>query len=198
MQWIVSVMEGMGYWGILLLVMAENLYPPIPSEIILPLAGFLVAQGSFTLWGVVGSATAGAVLGALILYAAGCWLGMERIYSAVRRYGRYFFISEEHVQQSEHWFQKHGPWTVFFCRIVPVVRSLISIPAGLARQNWLTFIVFTAAGTFLWNLTLTMFGVSLGAAWPLVAEWVAYYKNVFLAVGLLGFCLFLFRRFRSR
>ena len=198
MQWIVSIMEGMGYWGILFLVMAENLFPPIPSEIILPLAGFLVAQGSFNLWGVVGSATAGAVLGALILYAAGRWFGMRRIYTAARRFGHYFAISEDRVQQSEHWFQKYGPWTVFFCRIVPVIRSLISIPAGLAKQNWTTFVFFTAAGTFLWNLALTMFGVSLGAAWPLVAEWVTYYERFLMVVVLIGLLLLFALRLRSR
>ena len=191
-------MESLGYPGIILVIFLENVFPPIPSEVILPFAGYLIAQGIFDFTQVVLAATLGAVLGAWVLYMAGQYLGMERIYFFVRKYGKFLTVREENVRKAEEWFTRYGSWTVFFCRMVPILRSLISIPAGLARMSLPVFVGYTAGGTFLWNLALVGSGVLLGAAWPIVSEWVSLYQNAVLFVGILVILGCVFWRLRCR
>src|SRR5690606_40170323 len=117
--------------GIILVVLLENLFPPIPSEVILPFAGFLTTAGALTLPGVIAASTTGSVLGAIALYFVGNGFGRERIYRIVDRYQRLLTVTPEHVQRAEDWFTRYGAHTVFFCRMIPIMRSIISIPAGL-------------------------------------------------------------------
>lgn len=198
MDWTARVMEAFGYPGIILVILIENLFPPIPSEIVLPFAGFMTTQGSLTLFGVVLAATAGSVLGALALYGIGLWFGRERIYGIVRRYGRWLTLTEADVQRTEDWFERYGMWTVFFCRMVPIMRSLISIPAGLVRMNMGLFVVYTAIGSAVWNLVLVGLGAALGATWDRVSHWVSIYQDVVIAVLLLGAAAFLLYRLLRR
>lgn len=200
MDWTTQVMQAYGYPGLVFIVLVENLFPPIPSEIVLPFAGFMTAQGALTLPGAVLAATMGSVLGAIALYWVGLWFGRERIYAIVERYGRILTISTADVQKTEDWFGKYGPLTVFFCRMVPVMRSLISIPAGLVQMRMPMFIFYTTVGSLIWNLVLVGLGAILGTAWPLVSQWVSYYQDVVLVilVALLLVGLFLLIRRKRR
>ena len=198
MDWTTRIMEALGYPGIVLVILIENLFPPIPSEIVLPFAGFMTTQGSLTLFGVVLASTLGSVLGAVALYAVGLWFGRERIYWIVRRYGRWLTVTEADVQRTEDWFERYGMWTVFFCRMVPIMRSLISIPAGLVRMNMGLFVVYTAIGSAIWNLVLAGLGAVLGAAWEQVSHWVGLYQEVVVAVLLLAAAAFLLYRLLQR
>ncbi|MEW8978084.1 MAG: DedA family protein [Symbiobacterium sp.] len=198
MNWITEIMEAFGYPGIVLVILIENLFPPIPSEIVLPFAGFMTTQGSLTLFGVVVAATFGSVLGALALYGVGVWFGRDRIYRIARRYGRWLTVGEQDVQRAEDWFARYGIWTVFFCRMVPVLRSLISIPGGLVRMNLAVFVLYTALGSVIWNLLLSGVGAVLGAAWPAVSRWVNLYQDVVIALLALAVAAFLLYRLASR
>lgn len=198
MDWPTQIMQAFGYPGILFVVLIENLFPPIPSEIVLPFAGFMTTRGSLTLFGVLTAATLGSVLGAIALYWVGQSVGRDRIYHIAARFGRILRVSERDVRRSEDWFQRYGTWTVFFCRMVPIMRSLISIPAGLVRMNLWVFIAYTAVGSLLWNLLLVGVGAALGTAWPMVTTWVGYYQNAVL-VGVVGIlavagCLRLYKK----
>lgn len=199
MDWTIQVMQAYGYPGLIFIVLVENLFPPIPSEIVLPFAGFMTAQGALTLPGTVLAATAGSILGAIALYWVGQWFGRERIYAIVDVYGRILTVTTADVQKTEDWFAKYGPLTVFFCRMVPVMRSLISIPAGLVRMPMPMFIFYTTAGSLIWNLVLIGLGAALGSAWEQVSQWVNYYQDaviVILAALLLVGLYFVIKRKR--
>lgn len=183
-------MQAFGYPGILLVVLIENLFPPIPSEIVLPFAGFLTQQGSLTFIGVLIASTLGSVLGAIALYYLGRWLGRDRIYLIVNRYGKWLTVTEENVQTAETWFTRYGTWTVFFCRMVPIIRSLISIPAGLIDMNLVTFTIYTTFGTLIWNTVLVGLGALLGANWHRVIGWIDTYQNIVLGLLILLFIAF--------
>ncbi|MGE5591038.1 MAG: DedA family protein [Bacillota bacterium] len=198
MDWSTGVMQTFGYPGIVLVVLIENLFPPIPSEVVLPFAGFLTTYGGLTVPGVAAAATLGSTLGATALYWIGMWLGRERIYRTVQRFGRALTVSERDVLRAEDWFQRHGTWTVFFCRMIPVLRSLISIPAGLVRMRLSVFIVYTALGSLVWNLLLIGLGAALGAAWPAVTAWLAYYRNLVFVVVAAVLLTIGFMRWRRR
>nr|MDQ3328133.1 DedA family protein [Chloroflexota bacterium] len=142
-EWIRDVVEGLGYAGIAFLILLENLIPPIPSELVLPFAGYLIDQGVYSPLGVLTAATTGSVVGALILYGLGAWFGEERVRGFVRRFGRWLFLREADVDRAEVWFIRHGAKAVLFGRLVPVVRSLVSLPAGVARMPLLQFVLFT-------------------------------------------------------
>lgn len=193
MDWTLDVMRDFGYWGVLVVVLLENLFPPIPSEVVLPFAGFLVGRGTLALPGVLIAASAGSVAGAFLLYGLGRLLGRERVRAIVRRHGRLLTVSEASLDRAEAWFDRYGTWTVFFCRMVPLLRSLVSIPAGLAGMNLALFGLYTAAGTLLWNTLLVGLGAALGAAWPQVTRWVSYYQDVVVAAVLLAAALLLWR-----
>lgn len=198
MDWAIRLMETLGYPGIVLVVLLENLFPPIPSEVILPFAGFITTSGALTLPGVIAASTLGSVLGALLLYFAGAWFGRERIYRFVERYERYLTVSPEHVTRAEAWFERHGVVTVLLCRMVPIMRSIISIPAGLVRMNLLTFTVYTAIGALVWNTALAGIGALLGSSWHLVSQWVSYYQDLVIAIGVLAVLAFVVSRLRAR
>ena len=134
-QWAQDLVETLGYPGLALLIALENIFPPIPSEVILPLAGFLSAQGDLWLPAAVLAATVGSVAGALGLYGVGAWLGEERLRSLIQRFGRWLALNEDDVDRANGWFARHGTKAVLIGRVIPVVRSLISIPAGVERTR---------------------------------------------------------------
>lgn len=143
-----------GYGGILLLMFIENVFPPIPSELIMPLAGFMVAQDKLTFIGTTLAGMAGSVLGALPLYYAGKKLGEERVKRLADRYGRWLTLSRQDIERASRWFHRHGGATVFVCRLIPGVRSFISVPAGIVGMNFLQFLAYTSIGTALWAALL--------------------------------------------
>lgn len=191
-------MEALGYPGIVLVVLVENLFPPIPSEVILPFAGFMTTTTPMTLAGVIAAATAGSVLGGLALYALGAWFGAERIERFVERYQKYLTVTPQHIRKAQDWFERYGVYTVFFCRMVPIMRSIISIPAGLVRMNLLTFTLYTLIGSLIWNGTLVGIGAALGASWPLVSHWVGLYQDVVKVIGILAAVVLVVWVFRPR
>ena len=172
--WAKDFVESAGYVGVFLMVVLENVFPPIPSEAILPLAGFLAGEGRFWLPAVILAATMGAVAGALILYYAAYWFGEARLRWLIRKYGKWFAVSERDLDSANAWFDHHGYKAVVLCRMVPIVRSLVSLPAGLRRMNLVPFIAYTAIGSGLWNSLLIVAGWWLGDNWEDVSHLVDY------------------------
>lgn len=196
--WARAVMESLGYAGIAGLVAVENLVPPIPSEVVLPLAGFFVSRGRFDFWLVVAAATVGSVVGAWALYGLGAVLGRERLYGLVTDHGRYLMVGEADLDTSFAWWDDHGGRAVLLGRLVPLVRSLISVPAGLAGMGLGRFTLYTAVGSGVWNGLLVGLGWYLGEEWERVVELTAAYEVV--AVGIMGLVVlaFLVHRWRTR
>jgi membrane protein DedA with SNARE-associated domain len=171
-QWILRMMSAAGSPAIVLLMFVENVFPPIPSELIMPLAGYLVSQGRLSLAGVILAGTIGSVLGALPLYWAGRKVGEERLKELADRHGRWVTVSSGEIEAARRWFDRHGAAAVFFCRLVPGVRSLISIPAGIAAMKLPAFLACTTAGSALWVGLLAWLGHIVGANFERVGEYL--------------------------
>jgi membrane protein DedA with SNARE-associated domain len=196
--WAQSIVSTMGYPGLLIVMFLENVFPPIPSEVILPLAGSLALEGRFTLLGVTLVGSLGSVVGAFLFYGLGFLFGEHRVRRLVRRYGRWMMLSEVDFDRALAWFDRYGETVIFFGRMVPIVRSLISVPAGMAEMNVAVFTAYTAVGTALWSFLLAFAGYLLGRSWVLASEWVSRYEKVTLVIGGLVVFVFLIRRFLQR
>lgn len=182
------MMEQFGYAGILSMMALENLFPPIPSEVILPFSGFMTSYTSLTFTGVLITSTTGSLLGAILLYALGRMLSVERLGEIVERHRRIFPFKKKDLDRGNDWFLKYGPWTVLFCRMIPLVRSVISIPAGMTKMNFALFTSLTLAGTLIWNFLLVYIGVLLGNSWTKIFKFMDIYSTVvylFLGAGFL-------------
>lgn len=175
--WIISIMSKYGYIGVFLLILIENIFPPIPSEVILPFSGFMTTVTTMNIFGVVTSATFGSVMGAVILYELGRVLNVDRIKKIVARWGYILRLTEEDIDKTNNWFQKHGYGAVFFGRMVPIIRSLISIPAGMAKMNMPKFILYTTLGTVIWNFALVFAGTLLGESWEKILDFMNVYSE---------------------
>jgi len=196
--WAQNVVSTMGYPGLVMVMFLENVFPPIPSEVILPLAGSLALQGRFTLLGVTAMGTVGSMLGALVFYLVGYLFGEQRVRVLLRRFGRWLMLSEADFDRALDWFDRYGEKVIFFGRMVPIVRSLISIPAGIAEMNLGYFGAYTAVGTALWSFLLALAGYLLGRGWELVSIWVSRYEKAALIVGILVVVVFFARRLLQR
>lgn len=201
-HWILDVMSRYGYLGLALLIMAENLFPPIPSEIILTFGGFMTTYTRMHIPGTVLSATVGSVGGALILYQAGRFLSPDRLDTLLSgRLGRILHLKKADIQKAADWFDSRGNYTVFFCRFIPIVRSLISIPAGMADMALGRFLWMTVAGSFLWNLILICAGAAAGTSWQKAVQYFGSYTQaakIVLGVGALVGGVVLVRRYIGR
>ncbi|MDA0302590.1 MAG: DedA family protein [Chloroflexi bacterium] len=180
-DWVIQVVDSLGYVGVALLVTLENVFPPIPSELILALAGFVASRGDATLIGMIVAATVGSLLGAWILYGAAYVFGPEPLKALVRRYERWIRITEGDLDTAERWFARWSTLAVLLCRCVPLVRSLISIPAGLSKMNFISFTVYTTIGSLVWNTIFVTAGYLLGERWELVLEYSEYFELFVLA-----------------
>lgn len=198
-HWILDVMSRYGYLGLALLIMAENLFPPIPSEIILTFGGFMTTYTRMHIPGAVLSATVGSVGGALILYQAGRFLSPDRLDTLLSgKLGRILHLKKADIQKAADWFDSRGNYTVFFCRFIPIVRSLISIPAGMADMALGRFLWMTVAGSFLWNLILICAGAAAGTSWQKAVQYFGSYTQaakIVLGVGALVGGVVLVRRY---
>jgi membrane protein DedA with SNARE-associated domain len=174
--WVLDVIAALGYVGLALLLIAENLFPPIPSEVVLPLAGFLVGRGDLGFWQALLASTLGSVAGALILYTLGRFGGRR----LVLRYGRFLRVDDDGLDRADGWFRRYGDWVVLFARVVPFARSVVSIPAGTMKMPVIRFTTMTALGSLAWNTLLIGAGVILGANWQRVDVWIGSYSNVVL------------------
>ena len=177
--WAVHLMETLGVVGAAIAIALENVFPPLPSEVILPLAGFTASQGSFGLVEAIAWTTVGSVVGAAVLYLVGALIGRERTRALV---GRIPLVSLSDVDRSEAFFTRHGRTAVFVGRMVPVFRSLISIPAGVERMPVGTFLLLTAAGSAIWNSIFVCAGYLLGENWHLVDQYAGIFQWVVIAV----------------
>ncbi|HET7662655.1 MAG TPA: DedA family protein [Rhodanobacteraceae bacterium] len=180
-SWITSIIHDMSYAGVIWLAFVENVFPPIPSELIMPLAGYLAAQGAMTLTGVIAAGTLGSVLGALLLYALAWWIGERRLMTFADRHGRWLTLTRQDVERASAWFARHGIWAVFACRMIPGLRSLISIPAGLQHMNLAGFVVATAAGSLAWTALLVYAGYALGANFGQVVSYIGPLSDAVIA-----------------
>lgn len=190
-SWITSVMEQFGYFGIALLILLENVFPPIPSEVILTFGGFMTTKSDLTVLGVVVASTIGSVGGAVILYWIGRILNIERIERIIEKWGKYLRLTKEDVRKADAWFDKYGPWTVFFCRFIPLIRSLISVPAGMSGMNQWLFLVLTTIGTLIWNLVLVLVGAKVGDNWHQIVNYMDVYSHFMYAVIAIGIIVFI-------
>jgi membrane protein DedA with SNARE-associated domain len=189
-----QIIETLGYPGIVLVMAAENIFPPIPSELVMPLAGFMAYEGKFNIIGVIIAGMIGSVIGALALYWLGAWANEAVIRRFIRRWGRYAFISEHDLDVTLGYFSRHGEAVIFFGRLIPLVRSLISIPAGMERMPLPKFLLFTVLGTTIWSAVLSYAGWALRSQWELVLGYVKQYEYLVLAVIALAVVTFLYMR----
>jgi len=188
-------MEALGSPGAGLAVALENVFPPVPSEVILPLAGFTAGQGKISLVAAIVWTTLGSVAGALVLYFLGSWLGLDR---TRRLLGKLPFVSESDVDKADSWFDEHGNAAVFAGRMVPVVRSLISIPAGVSGMPIARFTLYTAAGSLVWNSALILAGYALGENYSVIDRYLGWVSTAVLAALAIAIVWFVVSRLKAR
>lgn len=185
--WVEELVRSMGYIGLTVLTFLENIFPPIPSELILPLGGFLVAQERLTMAGVILAGTVGSLAGAIVLYYVGMIFNGERLKNWVEAYGGWLLLNPRDVDSAFHWFEKYGGAAVFVCRLIPGIRSLISLPAGAFGMPMPKFLLYSTAGTALWSALLAFAGQFLGHQYDdlgLFLKWISY-----AAIGMVSFSI---------
>ena len=197
-DWLTGWIEGMGLPGVALLMFLENVFPPIPSELIMPMAGYLAADGRLPVVWVVAAGTLGSVAGAWGWYLLGRLWGRERFLAFIDRFGLWLTLSRADAETALDWFDRHGQKAVFFGRFVPGVRTLISVPAGLARMPTLPFLAITALGSFLWVLLLTAAGYLLQAEFHRVETIINPVSNAVIAGIVLIYLWRVWRQWRAR
>ncbi|EDN9188918.1 DedA family protein [Listeria monocytogenes] len=180
--WITSIMADFGYIGIFVLIMVENLFPPIPSEIILTFGGFMTTVTSLNVVMVIIVATLGSVVGAILLYKVASYFGKERLTKIVLKYGRILRLKESDIERAESFFLKYGSWAVFLCRMIPLIRSLISIPAGMTKMKMSRFLILTTAVSLLWNTVLIGLGAVLGESWNEIVVFMDSFSTIIYSV----------------
>lgn len=202
-EWITEIVNRFAYLGIALLIAIENLFPPIPSEVILTFGGFMttVEKSELYIWGVILAATIGSVVGAILLYGVGRLLSAERLAKLLDgRIGKVLRFKKEDVFKACDWFNHRGKKTVLFCRCIPILRSLISIPAGMAKMKFWIFLLLTTLGSFIWNVVLVYLGAAAGDSWEKIIAGMDIYKIITLVVlGLIAIAiLYWYIKFRKK
>ena len=196
--WVQDVIEQLGYLGVALLVVLENVFPPIPSEIVLPFAGFVAQQGSDSVVLMILAATVGSVIGALIMYWIAAIIGDERLHAFTRRFGKWVQIREADLTRAEEWFDRHAMSAVLVGRCVPLIRSVVSIPAGFRRMKLIPYIAYTFLGSLVWNIALVGAGAVLGENWERVEPVVATFQWIVIVVILAGLARLAYVVFQRR
>jgi len=196
---VVEIMNAYGYIGIFLLIMVENLFPPIPSEVILTFGGFMTQSSNMTILGVIIASTIGSVIGAVILYYIGKILNKERLIKIVEsKYGKLLRIKAKDIEMADKWFDEKGNKTVFFCRFIPVVRSLISIPAGMSAMPMGKFLLYTTIGSAIWNSVLVGVGAFAGDKKDLILDIIDKAGNIILVGIIIAFIVFAIIFYKNR
>ena len=189
-EMIISFMESFGYFGVMALIAIENIFPPIPSEVILTFGGFMTTTTKLNIFLVILFATIGSVAGAIILYFLGRLLNKDRIEKIISgKIGKVLRLKKADIEKADHWFDTKGYYTVFFCRFIPVVRSLISIPAGMSEMPFLKFIAFTIVGSLIWNTVLIVLGAVMGNNWDKIVEFIGIYSKFILLILIILFII---------
>ncbi|MBC8094003.1 MAG: DedA family protein [Pseudonocardia sp.] len=196
-DFVFSIVDRLGAVGVGLLILLENIIPPIPSEVILPLAGFRARAGAFDVVAVWATATVGAVLGALILYGLGVWLGYDRLH---RLAGKRWFVltGQRDLERGHQLFENHGGKVVLLARCVPFLRSVVSIPAGIVGMPILRFTLLTALGSGVWNAVFIWLGWTLGENFALVDQWIGPASYVVIGLLVVGVVVLIVRKLRAR
>lgn len=195
-DWIVSLVEHTGYVGIALLLFMEDIFPPLPSEVVLPLAGFLAAQGRLNPVGVVAAGSLGSLAGATFWYFVAMHLGTGQLKSYARRYGRWLTLHPRDIDHVKTWFDRHGKKAVFYGRLLPGVHSLVSVPAGVSRMKPLPFLIFTLGGTLCWIIPYVLSGYLLQGNYMKVSQWMSPISSVML-IGFASFYAWRVMHFHS-
>lgn len=193
-EWAVDLMERLGGPGAGLAIALENLFPPIPSEVILPLAGFTASRGTFTLFEAIFWTTLGSLLGALAMYGIGMALGRRAMYAV---WGWLPLVQTADLERAEAWFARHGAKAVFLGRMVPIFRSLISVPAGLERMSLPLFVLLTTLGSLIWNVVFVVAGYQLGEQWHLLEAYAGVAKYVVIVLVVVAVCGWVVVRVRT-
>jgi membrane protein DedA with SNARE-associated domain len=189
-DWLVQAIDSLGYLGVALAVFLETFIPPIPSQIIFPFSGFVASQGTLNIVLVILTASLVTYLGTLPFYLIGLW-GEGAILTFLKKYGKYLFISNDDIDKAYKIFDKHGHGIIFFGRVIPIIRSVISLPAGVAKMNFWKFTLFTLAGTTLFAALLCLPGYFMGENWGVVVGYIEEYERVILALLLILFLLYI-------
>jgi membrane protein DedA with SNARE-associated domain len=197
-EWVTSTMESLGYIGIALLMFLENLFPPIPSELIMPLAGFTIAQGNMEFVPAILAGVIGTVLGAFPWYYLGKIVSEERLEHLADKYGKWITVSSKDIRKANEWFNRHGVKAVFFGRLVPGVRTLISLPAGINNMSLVPFVLYSTIGTTLWVVFLTTIGYLLGDHYTLVEEYLGPISKIVLLSLIIWFIIWIVRKRNRR
>jgi membrane protein DedA with SNARE-associated domain len=184
-EWATDVLDALGYLGVALLVALENVFPPIPSEVVLGLAGYTAARGDAWVGGMIIAATIGSVVGAWILYGLSAAIGPVRLRAVIIRYGSWIGFGEADLDKAESWFDRRSKVAVLVCRCIPLVRSLISIPAGFRRMPFAIFTLFTLIGSLVWNAVIIIAGYSLAEQWEKVLDYTEPFQTVVMVIVIL-------------
>jgi membrane protein DedA with SNARE-associated domain len=194
-DWVTDVVDTLGYLGVAFLVAFENIFPPIPSEVVLPLAGFTAGQGDANVILMVAAATVGSMVGAWVLYGISAAIGEVRLRALVERFGWLLRLDGKDLDRAEGWFENRAGTAVLIGRCVPLIRSLVSIPAGFERMPIVRFSLYTLVGSLVWNSALVGAGYALGDQWHKVGDWVGYLQYVVILAVLVGVAFFAWRKF---
>lgn len=193
---ITSQIEATTYLAVFLFMTLESMFVPIPSEVTMPFAGFLASLGKVNFWLVILVGGTANLLGSLIAYGIGYW-GQKRVHEWVRRYGKYLLVSVGEVERSEKWFRNHGELVAFASRLMPIVRTFISLPAGMAKMNVFKFSVYSFAGALIWSTVLTYFGFQLGKNWHSLEIYFRKFQFIIIAVFAILIFLYIYRKLKK-
>ena len=198
-EFVIQIIEQWGYIGVAMLIAIENIFPPIPSEVILAFGGFMTTKTTLNAIGVIIAATIGSTVGAIVLYLIGRILNKERLEKIVSgKIGKVLRLKAGDIEKADKWFDTKGQKTVFICRFIPIVRSLISIPAGMSEMNFLKFLLYTVLGSTIWNTVLVVLGKQLGDSWEKVVEIFNNFSHIILVVLILLVILGIYWFYRNK
>ena len=196
---IINIMNQFGYFGVFFLIAIENIFPPIPSEVILLFGGFMTTYSKMNIVGVIIASTLGSLVGALILYYIGKILNKDRLKKIVNgKVGKVLRLNAKDIDKADEWFDNKGNKTVFFCRFVPILRSLISIPAGMSEMEMPKFLIYTTVGSLIWNSVLTIVGSVLGDKWDTILDFFDDFSHITLIILIVLFAIFVIIFYKKR
>jgi membrane protein DedA with SNARE-associated domain len=196
--WIERAIESLGYLGVALLMFLENLFPPIPSELVMPLAGFTASRGEMAVWATIAVGALGSLAGTSIYYLLGRSLHEETLKRWIRSHGKWLALRESDLESAEAWFDRHGRWALLVCRFIPGIRTVVSLPAGLCGTRPSTFFGYSAAGVLIWTAALTLGGAALGENYERIGHYVGPLSLAVVAALIVVFAIFAYRRIHSR
>jgi len=193
-EYIISIVSAWGYWGVGIGMMFESACIPVPSEIVLPLGGYMAYIGRITFWGAVFAGTLGGLIGSIIAYIVGYYGGRPFII----KYGKYILINQHDFEKADAWFSKYGQITVFTSRLLPIIRTFISLPAGIARINFKKFILYTILGSLPWSIFLTYAGFALGQNWRSVKQYLKGFDDLIIVAVILLIIIYVINHFSKK